>query len=131
MPGMSDDDPTTPEQDDTTEVPEGLKQGTLAKANHKAGTWFSWIVTTAICIGGVLLLISLLLPNLCSSKERANRVKCASNLRQIGQGLQLYFNDHKCWPRTRHDPAKPLADGFILMSVQVETIYPGPVGQAA
>jgi prepilin-type processing-associated H-X9-DG protein len=27
--------------------------------------------------------------------ERANRVHCGSNLRQIGQGLMLYANDHK------------------------------------
>jgi prepilin-type processing-associated H-X9-DG protein len=29
-----------------------------------------------------------------AGRETANRVKCASNLRQIGQAIQLYANDH-------------------------------------
>jgi prepilin-type processing-associated H-X9-DG protein len=41
------------------------------------------------------LLVSIMLPALNSAKERANRVKCASNMRQMGQGLMLYANDHK------------------------------------
>ncbi len=39
-------------------------------------------------------------------RERNNRVKCASHLRMIGQGLQLYANDNKCYPRTYYDPKK-------------------------
>ena len=36
----------------------------------------------------------------CRSRETANRVKCASNLRQIGQAMLLYANDHRgAWPR--------------------------------
>lgn len=31
---------------------------------------------------------------LWSARERANRIKCASNLRQIGQGVLMYANDH-------------------------------------
>jgi prepilin-type processing-associated H-X9-DG protein len=37
--------------------------------------------------------------------NRQTRVKCASNLRQIGQGLLLYSNDSRgSYPRTRYDP---------------------------
>jgi prepilin-type processing-associated H-X9-DG protein len=39
--------------------------------------------------------VSVLLPALNAARERANRVKCASNLRQIARGVLLYANDHK------------------------------------
>ena len=35
-----------------------------------------------------------LTPKTSFAPERANRVKCASNLRQIGQGLSLYASEH-------------------------------------
>lgn len=38
---------------------------------------------------------------------RANRVKCASNLRQIGQGIALYLNDH---PGPHPDSFAPLIE---------------------
>jgi predicted Zn finger-like uncharacterized protein/prepilin-type processing-associated H-X9-DG protein len=40
-------------------------------------------------------MISILLPSLNRARETANRVKCASNLRQIGQALLLYGNDNR------------------------------------
>lgn len=45
-----------------------------------------------VVIGGML--ISVLLPSLCRSGESANRIKCASNLRQIGQAIALYAQDN-------------------------------------
>lgn len=33
-------------------------------------------------------------PMFAQGSERGNRVKCASNLRQIGQGIAVYLNDH-------------------------------------
>ena len=39
----------------------------------------------------------------CRSRETANRVKCASNLRQIGQALLLYSNDYNgAYPRVAY-----------------------------
>jgi hypothetical protein len=34
-------------------------------------------------------------PMFYRGRERSNRVKCASNLRQIGQGIELYASDHQ------------------------------------
>jgi predicted Zn finger-like uncharacterized protein/prepilin-type processing-associated H-X9-DG protein len=41
------------------------------------------------------LMISIMLPSLNRARETANRVKCASNMRQIGQALLLYANDNQ------------------------------------
>ena len=42
----------------------------------------------------ITLLALLLLPSMGRAREPANRVKCASNLRQIGQAIQMYANGH-------------------------------------
>jgi hypothetical protein len=42
------------------------------------------------------------------SSERANRIKCASNLRQIGQALLLYANENRgAFPRTTYVAGDP------------------------
>ena len=41
----------------------------------------------------------------CRAREQANRIKCASNLKQIGLAIQIYANDNKgAFPRTLYDP---------------------------
>src|SRR5439155_4844755 len=42
------------------------------------------------------------------AQEMANRVRCASNLRQIGQAMLLYSNENRgAYPRTLMDLDKP------------------------
>src|SRR5206468_3025296 len=41
------------------------------------------------------MLLGMGLPAMSKSRESANRVKCASNLRQIHQGMILYANERK------------------------------------
>src|SRR4051812_20440904 len=60
------------------------------------------ILELLIVVGIIALLVSILLPSLCRSRETANRVKCASNLRQIGAAIKLYANDNRgAYPRVR------------------------------
>ena len=41
------------------------------------------------------LMASIMLPSLNRARETANRVKCGSNMRQIGQGILLYANENR------------------------------------
>jgi prepilin-type processing-associated H-X9-DG protein len=45
--------------------------------------------------GSTAMMMSILLPSLNRAREQANRIKSASNLRQIGQAVQMHANENK------------------------------------
>ncbi len=60
--------------------------------NFKAAEGFT-LIELLVVIAIIGILAALLLPALAASKERAKRIACTSNLRQINLGVRMYSDD--------------------------------------
>ncbi len=67
------------------------------------------MIDLLVSLSVIAILVALMMPTLGMAREAANRLKCASNLRQIGLGIQMYTFDNKSrLPTTTFiDPNQP------------------------
>lgn len=57
----------------------------------------------------IAIVAAILFPTINRAHDGSNRVKCGSNIRQIGQALMLYANENKGnYPRTFYKADAPL-----------------------
>jgi prepilin-type processing-associated H-X9-DG protein len=83
----------------------------------------------------IAIVAAILMPSINRTGDRADRVKCGSNLRQIGQAILLYSNENKgAYPRTFYVPGAPLTfsedktDGSAPRDPFGDKGLPGKVG---
>jgi prepilin-type N-terminal cleavage/methylation domain-containing protein/prepilin-type processing-associated H-X9-DG protein len=81
------------------------------------------LVELLVVIGIIAILIGLLLPALAKARDSANTVKCSSNLRGIGQGIQQYLDDYAgAFPPSNFPTGVQISGGVMTSQ------YPPPLG---
>ncbi|MBL0927561.1 MAG: type II secretion system protein [Phycisphaerales bacterium] len=74
--------------------PGGVADSAGGRGRVRAVRGFS-LVDILVSLGVIAVLMAILLPSLSAAQEAARRIKCASNMRQVGMSTQMYAYDNR------------------------------------
>jgi prepilin-type N-terminal cleavage/methylation domain-containing protein len=73
----------------------------MSNRTHSPARGFT-LVELLVVIGIIAVLVSLLLPSLNRARLQAQSIQCLSNLKQIGNGFNLYIIENRGWFPTQN-----------------------------
>jgi prepilin-type processing-associated H-X9-DG protein/prepilin-type N-terminal cleavage/methylation domain-containing protein len=92
---------------------------------HQARRQAFTLVELLVVIGIIAVLVAILFPVLGKAREQAERVRCASNLRQFAQADEVYVNETKGWHLPGFWDNNPTLTGIANKGYQYNRTWPG------
>ena len=92
------------------------------KSNRRSG--FT-MVELLVVLGIIAVLIALLMPTLSSVRKKAQAVKCAANLRSIGQALTMYVHQYGYYPSCEALRPTPPREFYAIWPTRLRVLMGG------